>query len=100
VPDPRPGVAAGHIPGSRNLPYGDLYRDDGTFKPDEDLAAAFAIAQVDPQSAFIATCGSGVTATSLLFAARRLGGRDARLYDGSWSEYGADPATPKASGPS
>ena len=40
-----------------------------------------------------------MTANSLLFAARRLGGRDARLYDGSWSEYGADPATPKAMGP-
>ena len=97
VPDPRPGVAAGHIPGARNLPFGDLYRADGTLKADEDLAAAFALARVDPQSAFIATCGSGVTATSLLFAARRLGGRDARLYDGSWSEYGADPATLKAS---
>ncbi len=98
VPDPRPGVAAGHIPGSRNLPFGDLYRADGTLKSDEALAAEFASAGVDPQSAFIATCGSGVTATSLLFAARRMGGRDARLYDGSWSEYGADPATPKASG--
>ncbi|MGI8930808.1 MAG: 3-mercaptopyruvate sulfurtransferase [Sphingomicrobium sp.] len=97
VPDPRPGVAAGHIPGARNLPFGDLYRADGNLKSDEDLAAAFALAGVDPQSAFIATCGSGVTATSLLFAATRLGGRDARLYDGSWSEYGADPATPKAS---
>ncbi len=96
VPDPRPGVAAGHIPGSRNLPFGELYRADGTFKPDEMLANEFATAGVDPQSAFIATCGSGVTATSLLFAARRLGGRDARLYDGSWSEYGADPAAPKA----
>jgi thiosulfate/3-mercaptopyruvate sulfurtransferase len=95
VPDPRPGVAAGHIPGSRNLPFGDLYLSDGTLKSEEELAAAFASAGVDPQSAFIATCGSGVTATSLLFAARRLGGRDARLYDGSWSEYGADPATPK-----
>ena len=99
-PDPRPGVAAGHIPGSRNLPFGDLYRHDGTLKSREELAAAFALARVDPQSPFIATCGSGVTATSLLFAARRLGGRDARLYDGSWSEYGADPATQKASGPS
>ncbi|MDQ3079860.1 MAG: 3-mercaptopyruvate sulfurtransferase [Pseudomonadota bacterium] len=99
-PDPRPGVAAGHIPGSRNLPFGDLYRHDGTLKSSEELAAAFALARVDPQSPFIATCGSGVTATSLLFAARRLGGRDARLYDGSWSEYGADPATQKASGPS
>ena len=98
VPDPRPGVAPGHIPGSRNLPFGDLYRADGTLKSDEALAAEFASVGVDPHSAFVATCGSGVTATSLLFAARRLGGRDARLYDGSWSEYGADPATPKVSG--
>lgn len=98
VPDPRPGVAAGHIPGARNLPFGDLYREDGTLKSDSALAGEFAAAGVDPLSAFTATCGSGVTATSLLFAARRLGGRDARLYDGSWSEYGADPATPKAMG--
>ena len=98
VPDPRPGVASGHIPGARNLPYGDLYRADGTLKSEDELGAAFAAAGVDPQSAFVATCGSGVTATSLLFAARRLGGRDARLYDGSWSDYGADPATPKAGG--
>lgn len=99
VPDPRPGVAAGHIPGARNLPFGDLYREDGTLKSDSALASEFAAAGVDPLSGFIATCGSGVTATSLLFAARRLGGRDARLYDGSWSEFGADPATPKAMGP-
>ena len=98
-PDPRPGIAAGHIPGSRNLPYAALYRDDGTLKSDTALRAAFDAAGVDPAVPFIATCGSGVTANSLIFAARRLGGRGAKLYDGSWSDYGADPATPKQIGP-
>ena len=34
----------------------------------------------------------------MLFGAHLLGKEDVRLYDGSWSEWGADPATPKATG--
>jgi thiosulfate/3-mercaptopyruvate sulfurtransferase len=96
-PDPRPGVAPGHIPGSRNLPYAQLYHEDGTFRGPDEIAAAFANSGVDPGAPFVATCGSGVTASSLIFAAHLLGNRDTRLYDGSWSEWGADPSTPKES---
>jgi thiosulfate/3-mercaptopyruvate sulfurtransferase len=97
--DPRPGVAPGHIPGARNLPFGSLYREDGTFKSLEEIRTLFADAGIDPAQPFTASCGSGVTANSLLFAARLLGAERNRLYDGSWSEWGADPATPKALGP-
>jgi thiosulfate/3-mercaptopyruvate sulfurtransferase len=97
--DPRQGVAPGHIPGSRNLPYASLYRDDGTFRSPPELRALFTAAGIDPSEPFTATCGSGVTACSLIFAAHLLGNDGARLYDGSWSEWGADPTTPKALGP-
>jgi thiosulfate/3-mercaptopyruvate sulfurtransferase len=97
--DPRPGVAAGHIPGARNLPFAALYHDDGSFRSPEEMRQLFEDARIDPERPFIASCGSGVTANSLIFAARLLGNRDVRLYDGSWSEWGADPSTPKACGP-
>jgi thiosulfate/3-mercaptopyruvate sulfurtransferase len=99
APDPRPGVAPGHIPGARNLPFELLYNEDGTLKDRATLRRLFEEAGIDPARPFVASCGSGVTACCLLFAAHLLGNDEGRLYDGSWSEWGADPATPKATGP-
>ena len=98
TPEPRPGIEPGHIPGSRNVPMSELYGPDGRFRPVGELRAVFASAGIDPERPFVASCGSGVTANSLIFAARLLGNRDTRLYDGSWSEWGADPLTPKERG--
>ena len=98
-PEPRQGVASGHIPGARNLPFGSLYREDGRFKPIDELRRLFADAGIDPERPFVASCGSGVTATSLLFAAHLIGNDHTQLYDGSWTEWGSDPETPKVLGP-
>ena len=65
----------------------------------DELRAAFAGAGVDLTKPLVTTCGSGVTACVILFGAHRLGKTDLSLYDGSWSEWGADPATPKEQGP-
>jgi Rhodanese-related sulfurtransferase len=97
--DPVHGLPMGRIPGSLNLPYTDLFNADGTYKAPEAIRAAFAAAGVDLSRPVTTTCGSGVTASVLLFALHLIGKHDTALYDGSWSEWGADPATPKAQGP-
>lgn len=96
--EPRPGVEPGHIPGARNLPQGNLFNTDNTWKRADELRAAFYEAGVELDKPMVTTCGSGVTAAVLLFGAHLLGKNDVKLYDGSWSEWGADPATPKATG--
>jgi thiosulfate/3-mercaptopyruvate sulfurtransferase len=97
--DPVHGLPMGRIPGSLNLPYTDLFCPDGTFKTPHAIRATFEGAGVDLARPLTATCGSGVTASVLLFALHLAGKHDTALYDGSWSEWGADPATPKAQGP-
>jgi len=100
VPDFRPGVPSGHIPGSVNVPFYELFNKDGTFKDKEGLRDAFEAAGVDLSKPVTTTCGGGVTAAVLCFALHLLGKEeDVSLYDGSWSEWAVDPDTPKETGP-
>jgi thiosulfate/3-mercaptopyruvate sulfurtransferase len=88
VEEPRPGLRSGHIPNSKNVPFGTLLNQDGTMKPEADLRAVFEAAGVDLGKPAITTCGSGVTAAIINLALERLGRDNHALYDGSWSEWG------------
>ena len=96
-PDPRPSTSAGHIPGSKNLHYSDLFKADGTWKRGDELRAVYEGAGIDLARPLVTTCGSGITASVLAFGAHLLG-NEAAVYDGAWSEWGADRSTPKAMG--
>ncbi|AWN37905.1 3-mercaptopyruvate sulfurtransferase [Methylobacterium radiodurans] len=95
--EPRPGVRPGHMPGARNLHYASLLTD-GRMKSPNELRAVFAAAGVDPARPVLTTCGSGVTAAIITLALETLGHPARSLYDGSWSEWGADQSRPVATG--
>jgi thiosulfate/3-mercaptopyruvate sulfurtransferase len=99
VAEPRPGLRPGHIPGSRNVPYAELFdADTGAMKSLDDLRQAFKSAGVDMAKPIVTTCGSGVSALVVTLALYRLGVRGSALYDGSWSEWGLPDGPPVATG--
>jgi thiosulfate/3-mercaptopyruvate sulfurtransferase len=95
-----PGRRSGHIPGSRNVPYGELFdAGSGAMRPLDELRKAFVGAGVDLDRPIVTTCGSGVSAAVLTLALYRLGVRGTALYDGSWAEWGLPEGPPVATGP-
>src|SRR3954451_190565 len=100
VAEPWPGRRSGHIPGSRNVPYAELFdSSSGTMKSLDDLRQAFSSAGVDTINPIVTSCGSGVSALVLTLALYRLGVRGTALYDGSWAEWGLPDGPPVATGP-
>jgi thiosulfate/3-mercaptopyruvate sulfurtransferase len=94
-PEPRPGLRAGNIPGSLNLPYDRLFRaEDDTLLPPDALRRVFSDAGLDLERPVVTTCGSGVSAAVLTLGLYLLGRRDTAVYDGSWAEWGGRSDTP------
>jgi len=99
VAEPRAGLRGGHIPGSRNLPYNELFdATTGIMKPLDEMKRAFDKAGLDLAKPVVTSCGSGVSAAVLTLALYRLGVRGSALYDGSWSEWGVADGPPVATG--
>ncbi len=83
----------GHIAGSVNVPYEMLLNASGQFRPVEEIRQAFA-AHLAVDRPVITYCGGGISATVDAFALRLIGKHDVRVYDGSMSEWAADPNAP------
>ena len=97
VPEPRPGVESGHIPGSVNVPFNNLIDPtSGAFRQGASLKEA--LAAVDAAKPVAVSCGSGVTACVIALGLYQLGHKDAAIYGGSWAEWGGNPALPRVKG--
>ncbi|WP_084396500.1 sulfurtransferase [Henriciella aquimarina] len=89
--EPRAGLPSGHIPGSDNVPCGELVGADGKLRPREELEKVLGDFTSRPA---IASCGSGVSAAVIALALAELGNWDVSVYDGSWTEWASNEANP------
>lgn len=82
-PEPRAGLSSGHMPSSVSVPAPSLVNADGTLKSESELAAIFSQAE---NKKLVTSCGSGIMACVLFLGLQQLG-KEAAVYDGSWTDY-------------
>ena len=81
-------IRAGHIPGAANVSWGQAVREDGTFKPADELKKLYAAAGIDGSQPVITYCRIGERSSHTWFALSKILGYKVKNYDGSWTEYG------------
>lgn len=90
LPEPRPGITSGHMPGATSVPFTEL-AEEGRLRSADDLRHIFAAKGVELKEPITTTCGSGVTAAVIALGLEIAGAQQVSLYDGSWAEYAAHP---------
>ena len=90
LPEPRPGLSSGHMPGGISIPFTELV-EDGRLKPVDGLREIFKARNLDMEQPITTSCGSGVTAAVVLLGMELAGAKQVGLYDGSWAEYARQP---------
>jgi len=81
---------AGHVPGAASIPWASAVREDGTFKPIDELRELYGSKGVTPDKDVVAYCRIGERSSHTWFVLHELLGYDrVRNYDGSWTEYGS-----------
>ncbi|AEE36220.1 mercaptopyruvate sulfurtransferase 1 [Arabidopsis thaliana] len=94
APEPRKGIRSGHIPGSKCIPFPQMFDSCNTLLPAEELKKRFDQEDISLDKPIMASCGTGVTACILAMGLHRLGKTDVPIYDGSWTEWATQPDLP------
>ncbi|XP_010243916.1 PREDICTED: thiosulfate/3-mercaptopyruvate sulfurtransferase 1, mitochondrial-like [Nelumbo nucifera] len=96
APEPRKGIRSGHVPGSKCVPFVQMLDSSQTLLPADELKKRFEQEGISLDGPIITSCGTGVTACILALGLHRLGKHDVPVYDGSWTEWGAQSDVPVA----
>jgi 3-mercaptopyruvate sulfurtransferase SseA len=65
APEPREGVRSGHIPGTKCVPFLEMFDDAPMLLPADEIRKKFEQAGISLDRPIVVTCGSGVTACIL-----------------------------------
>jgi thiosulfate/3-mercaptopyruvate sulfurtransferase len=80
----------GHIPGAANIPWSLAVREDGTFKPADELRSLYESKGITAEQEVVAYCRIGERSSHTWFVLHYLlGYPTVRNYDGSWTEWGS-----------